>query len=151
MAGCQIVETFNPDTNQRASYEGFNIRIAPANNYWISQGYTEMLTADYWVPSQTIHDGGVQYRADYTVVYYNVPNGCQNFQPPPIPPNTRYDCLNGGCIPKTTYGTPGVFPSLAACQSGCATNSTCTGECVLAEELAALQQAANTVRPRLCP
>ncbi len=71
-------------------------------------------------------------------------------QPPPPPPDLKYDCLNGGCIPKTTYNTPGVFPSLAACQSGCAKNSNCTGECVSADELAALQQAAGTVRSRLC-
>ena len=61
-----------------------------------------------------------------------------------------YDCVNGGCVPKTTYSTPGLFVSLAACQAGCAKNSTCTGECVSAEELAALQQAAGTVRSRLC-
>jgi hypothetical protein len=60
------------------------------------------------------------------------------------------DCLNGYCVPASTYNTPGVFANLAACQSGCAQNSTCTGECVSAEELAALQQAANNLRARLC-
>jgi hypothetical protein len=62
----------------------------------------------------------------------------------------RHDCVNGDCVTKTTYNTPGVFETLAACQSGCGQNSNCTGECVSAEELAALQQAANNLRSRLC-
>jgi hypothetical protein len=67
-----------------------------------------------------------------------------------IEPTQPYDCLNGGCVPKTTYNTPGVYVNLAACQSGCAKNSNCTGECVSSEELAALQQAANNLKSRLC-
>jgi hypothetical protein len=67
-----------------------------------------------------------------------------------VDPAQKFDCLNGGCIPKSTYNTPGVFANLAACQSGCAKNSNCTGECVSAEELAALQQAASNLRSRLC-
>ncbi len=60
------------------------------------------------------------------------------------------DCVNGGCVPKTTYNTPGVFPSLAACQSGCAKNSNCTGECVDPSEIAALGQALNTLQSKFC-
>lgn len=67
-----------------------------------------------------------------------------------VNPNQKFDCLNGGCIPSVTYKTPGFYASLAACQSGCAKNSDCNGECVEAAELAALQQAANSVRERLC-
>jgi hypothetical protein len=65
-------------------------------------------------------------------------------------PDQPCDCVNGGCVPKTTYNTPGFFPNLEACLSGCGQNSNCTGECVSAEELAALQQAANNLRARLC-
>jgi hypothetical protein len=65
-------------------------------------------------------------------------------------PAGPYDCINGGCLPKTTYNTPGVFASLAACQSGCAKNSNCKGECVSADELAALQQAAANLKARYC-
>ena len=67
-----------------------------------------------------------------------------------IPPDQPFDCVNGGCIPKSIYNTPGLFPNLAACQSGCAKNSNCTGECVSAEELAALQQAANQLQSKIC-
>jgi hypothetical protein len=62
----------------------------------------------------------------------------------------KYDCVNGGCVNSATYSTPGIFATLAACQSGCAKNSTCTGECVSAEDLANLQQAAGIVQSRLC-
>lgn len=78
-------------------------------------------------------------------VYYL--NGCGSST---VPSNQPYDCINGGCIPKTTYNTPGAFANLAACQSGCAKNSNCSGECVPAAELAALQQAANDLNSRYC-
>jgi hypothetical protein len=68
----------------------------------------------------------------------------------PLDANQLHDCLNGQCIPAKSYKTPGVFANLAACQSGCAKNSNCKGECVSAAEIAALQQAANNVRPKLC-
>ena len=61
-----------------------------------------------------------------------------------------YDCLNGGCIPQNMYNTPGVFPSLAACQSGCAKNSNCTGECVDPAEIAAHRQALNNLQSKFC-
>ena len=67
-----------------------------------------------------------------------------------IVPNQPYDCVNGGCVPKETYKTPGAFASLAACQSGCAKNSNCTGECVNPAELAALQQAASNLQSKIC-
>lgn len=67
-----------------------------------------------------------------------------------IDTNTPFDCINGNCLPKTTYNTPGVFANLAACQNGCAKNSNCAGECIPTAEIAALQQAANIVRSRIC-
>lgn len=67
-----------------------------------------------------------------------------------VPGNEQFDCINGGCVPKTTYSTPGVFASLAACQSGCAKNSSCTGECISKSEIAALQAAANNLMSRYC-
>jgi hypothetical protein len=69
---------------------------------------------------------------------------------PPVDPNSPCDCLNGGCVPKTLYKTPGKYPSLAACQAGCAKDSACLGECVSPEQLAALQQAADLVKSKLC-
>ncbi|WP_309740075.1 hypothetical protein [Chamaesiphon sp. OTE_20_metabat_361] len=74
------------------------------------------------------------------------PNCCTN----PLDPAQPYDCINGNCLPKTTYSTPGKYASLTACQSGCAKDSNCSGECVSAAEIAALQQAASLVRNKLC-
>jgi hypothetical protein len=67
-----------------------------------------------------------------------------------VDPEQPYDCLNGGCIPQTTYNTPGKYANLAACQAACAKDGTCDGECVSKDELAALQQAADQIRTRLC-
>jgi hypothetical protein len=64
--------------------------------------------------------------------------------------NAPHDCINGGCVPKTAYNTPGFYANLAACQSGCAKNSNCKGECVESAEIAALTQAANQLQARIC-
>jgi hypothetical protein len=87
-----------------------------------------------------------------SVTYTKVPRSyCVNCGPPdPLTPSQKHDCVNGYCLPSATYGTPGIFANLAACESGCAKNSNCTGECVSADELAALQQAANNLKARLC-
>jgi hypothetical protein len=62
----------------------------------------------------------------------------------------KCDCVNGGCITSTTYNTPGKYANLAACQSSCAKDSNCLGECVPLTEIAALQQAANSLQSRVC-
>jgi hypothetical protein len=65
-------------------------------------------------------------------------------------PDQPCDCVNGGCVPKTTYNTPGVYANLAACQAGCAQNSPCTGECVDPAEIAGLRQALNNLQSKFC-
>ena len=64
----------------------------------------------------------------------------------------KYDCLNGGCVTKETYSTPGLYASLEACQSICGVPPTppCDGECVSNAQIAALQQAANIITSKLC-
>ncbi|MBN3911094.1 MAG: hypothetical protein HWQ35_32500 [Nostoc sp. NMS1] len=42
---------------------------------------------------------------------------------PPTAP--RYDCINGQCILKNTYNTPGIYNSLADCQAVCANGGAC--------------------------
>jgi hypothetical protein len=90
--------------------------------------------ADYWS----------FYPATLTVTY----SGCDNDSP--TSPNQPCDCVNGGCVPKATYSTPGKYDSLAACQSACAKDSPCNGECISAAEIAALQQAANKAQANCC-
>ncbi|MEH2211063.1 hypothetical protein [Nostoc sp.] len=36
-----------------------------------------------------------------------------------------YDCLNGKCVLKTQYNTPGIYNSLADCQAVCASGGAC--------------------------
>ncbi|MEH2278124.1 MAG: hypothetical protein V7K40_25905 [Nostoc sp.] len=40
-------------------------------------------------------------------------------------PFPKYDCLNGTCVQKTQYNTPGLYPSLADCQAVCANGGAC--------------------------
>ncbi len=67
-----------------------------------------------------------------------------------LPPNQPHDCINGSCIPSVSYGTPGKYPNLAACTSGCAKDSPCTDECISTDEIAALQQAVDQLRFSKC-
>jgi hypothetical protein len=67
-----------------------------------------------------------------------------------ISTNQPCDCLNGGCIPASIYKTPGRYANLASCQSGCANNSPCDGECVSAAAIANIEQAVNNLQSRLC-
>ena len=76
----------------------------------------------------------------------NCPGCCVD----PTNPNQPFDCLNGGCIPQITYKTPGVYASLSDCQSGCAKNSDCQGECVSKDQMIQLQQATDLITSRLC-
>jgi hypothetical protein len=94
------------------------------------------------------YPNGTLSSTDYfsSVVSISRAGDCQ----PPIDPSGSYDCINGGCIAKSIYNTPGVFSNLSACQSGCAKNSNCIGECVPLEEIAALKQAANNLQARYC-
>ena len=74
-----------------------------------------------------------------TAVYIDVSNGFDISMIPPayrtfyggqcIPPDlTYYDCVNGACIPKTTYNTPGLYQSLGDCEVACGTG--CSGKCI---------------------
>lgn len=61
-----------------------------------------------------------------------------------------YDCINGVCTLQSTYKTPGLYPTLAACKSACSQVTPCDGECISNAQIAALQQAANQVTSKLC-
>ncbi len=41
------------------------------------------------------------------------------------PTLSKYDCINGNCVPKSTYNTPGLYVSLADCQAVCANGGAC--------------------------
>lgn len=82
-------------------------------------------------------------------VYFK--QGCDNYVPPaPLSPQNPHDCINGNCLPKSVYGTPGIFASLSACESGCAKNSNCTGECIPSGEINNLRAAVVSLQKQVC-
>lgn len=93
-----------------------------------------------------VDSNGVMYTPHYFSSIQSLTyEGCSD-----IDPRNSYDCLNGGCVPTATYGTPGKYANLSACQSGCAKDSPCTGDCIPSSEMAALQQAASNLQSRIC-
>lgn len=63
--------------------------------------------------------------------------------------NQPYDCLNGNCVPANSFNTPGYYPNLAACKSSCGKSPDCKGECLSAEQLAALDRAIAEAEARI--
>lgn len=135
------------------SYIGTNLAVVGSSPACQSLGYTRMLVADCFeigsVPPAEY--GGWCLYNDEQYVIENIPaSNCPKCLVISVNPDQPYDCVNGGCVAKTTYATPGKYANLSACQAGCAKDSTCTGECVSAEQIAALQQAADQIKSRLC-
>lgn len=62
-----------------------------------------------------------------------------------------YDCINGQCVVQTTYGTPGMYASLAQCQSSCGQSGGCpSGEvCVSQACLDALKEKLLSIQNQL--
>jgi hypothetical protein len=59
-----------------------------------------------------------------------------------------YDCINGACIQKTAYNTPGIYNSLAECESICGTG--CSGKCISNVEWAQIEGLANQLKSKNC-
>jgi hypothetical protein len=60
-----------------------------------------------------------------------------------------HDCINGACVPKTTYNTPGLYASLEACQVACGSKG-CSGKCISNSEWAEIEGLSNQIRNRNC-
>ncbi|MBN3877527.1 MULTISPECIES: hypothetical protein [unclassified Nostoc] len=65
-----------------------------------------------------------------------------------VAPSVAHDCINGACTPKTTYGTPGLYPSLSECEVACGTG--CSGKCISNSEWAQVEGLANQLKNRNC-
>lgn len=64
------------------------------------------------------------------------------------PPAVSYDCINGACIPKTTYNTPGIYNSLEDCETSCGTG--CSGKCIPNSEWATIEGLSSQLKQRNC-
>lgn len=73
--------------------------------------------------------------SQFTITQLSLTGDCA---PPPI---TYYDCINGACLPKTTYNTPGIYASLLACEEVCGTG--CSGKCISNADWAAIEALAQ--------
>jgi len=62
--------------------------------------------------------------------------------------NQSYDCINGACIKKDIYSTPGLYGSLDDCQKACGTG--CSGKCVSNSELAQIEGLSSELKSKNC-
>lgn len=60
----------------------------------------------------------------------------------------HYDCLNGICVEKKAYNTPGIFKSLSECETACGTG--CSGQCIPNDEWNKIQSLANQLKNKNC-
>lgn len=63
-------------------------------------------------------------------------------------PAVKYDCINGACLPKATYNTPGLYQSLEDCEVACGAG--CSGKCISNSEWAQIEGLSDEVRSTNC-
>ena len=63
-------------------------------------------------------------------------------------PDIAHDCINGACLPKTTYGTPGIYRSLSECEVVCGTG--CSGHCISNVDWAEIEDLSKQLKNRNC-
>ncbi len=63
-------------------------------------------------------------------------------------PNVPYDCINGACRPSSEYNTPGLYPSLSACEVACGTG--CSGKCISNKDWLTIQSLASHLKHKNC-
>ncbi|BAY21692.1 hypothetical protein NIES2100_14490 [Calothrix sp. NIES-2100] len=61
---------------------------------------------------------------------------------------TKYDCINGACIPSTTYSTPGIYANLEACEVACGTG--CSGVCISNSDWAKIEGLSSQLKNKNC-
>lgn len=60
-----------------------------------------------------------------------------------------YDCINGACFQSSQFNTPGIYTSLAQCESQCG-GSTCKGKCISNSDWAQIEGLANQLKNQNC-
>ncbi|MBD2197941.1 MULTISPECIES: hypothetical protein [Calothrix] len=60
----------------------------------------------------------------------------------------KYDCINGACIPSSTYNTPGIYQSLSECEIACGTG--CNGKCISNAEWSKIEGLSSQLRNKNC-
>ncbi|WP_445626458.1 hypothetical protein [Nostoc sp. DSM 114167] len=144
-----------PSAGQTYSTQSYSINVPDGN--WIG----EMVSAgngfgpcpgvaQFWVQARDPSTGEIlgaantNTCADVAFLYYT--NSCPATQPD----NSQlpHDCINGACIKKSTYNTPGIYKSLSECEIACGTG--CSGNCISNSEWAQIKGLSNQLRNRNC-
>ncbi|AFY48898.1 hypothetical protein Nos7524_3095 [Nostoc sp. PCC 7524] len=60
-----------------------------------------------------------------------------------------YDCINGECIQSSQFNTPGIYTSLAQCESQCG-GATCKGKCLSNSDWAQIEGLAAQLKNKSC-
>ncbi len=81
--------------------------------------------------------------APYTRGPFGNCNECPN-----IPPEDPYDCINGACIKKSVYNTPGIYATLSACEVSCGIG--CSGKCISNSDWAQIEGLSNKLKSTNC-
>ncbi|MFM6269739.1 MAG: hypothetical protein ACKPFA_25050, partial [Dolichospermum sp.] len=100
-----------------ASYQSSG---GPNNAAWLVVDGVIQNNTNYQYWSSGIYSRGIEQVPNVTSTVGNVSGSCNGCEaPPPPPPSPRYDCINGSCLNKTQYGTPGIYESISACEQNC--------------------------------
>ncbi|MFM6268579.1 MAG: hypothetical protein ACKPFA_19080 [Dolichospermum sp.] len=59
-----------------------------------------------------------------------------------------YDCINGACLSKSQYGTPGIYGSISVCEQKCGPG--CGGVCISNADWTAISSLASQVKNKVC-
>jgi hypothetical protein len=120
-------------TKHQLEPDGFTYRFA---GFGVANdgGSNGILYGDFFYDSRTEQLGYVYVTGSNNALgIWKVPKNSQ----PPLPGFSRYDCLNGSCIPSGTYSTPGIYESLEECEVNCGGQG-CSGKCLTNAEWAAI-------------
>jgi hypothetical protein len=93
-------------------------------------------SAQWFDVSTTGHEIPPEYGTNYG-------NSCT-----PAPTPIKHDCINGACLPKATYNTPGIYNSLSECQTACGTG--CSGQCISNSDWAQIEGLADKLKQKNC-
>lgn len=104
-------------------------------------GSSNKVYSVYCNGSQGLLTLGTYYPGSISITIRSSSNSC------PATP-TGYDCINGTCIPKATFNTPGFYKNLSECETACGTG--CSGKCISNAEWAQIESLSNQLKNRNC-
>lgn len=98
--------------------------------------WSEVPKADaQYVPTGHLVNGGIQGQ-------------CSSCEQQETPPSAKYDCINGACLPSTTYSTPGIYANLSECEINCGPG--CSGVCISNQDWTQIEGLASQLKNKNC-